>query len=241
MSCQDETPKPAAAAGPNHSSLWLQGLWQSNPILVQGLALCPVVAMSSSATNAMALGVLTTAVMLASNLLISAMRHLIADSVRIPVFILLIATLVTIVDLLLNAYAHGLHQVLGLFIPLIVTNCIILGRAEAAARKMPVAAAASDGLAQGLGFTAVITALGIARELVATGRIFADAPQMLGVAGEWLSITLLPDYPGLLLARLPPGGFIALGLMLVIYRMLKQAAARRQQRQALNAEVSHAG
>lgn len=240
MSSQDHSTKPPAS-GPSHSSLWLQGLWQSNPILVQGLALCPVVAMSSSATNAMALGLLTTAVLVASNLLISTLRRLIADSVRIPVFILLIATLVTVVDLLLNAYAHSLHRVLGLFIPLIVTNCIILGRAEAAARKMAMVAAASDGLAQGLGFTAVITALGMGRELLATGQIFADAPQMLGVIGDWLATTVLPGYPGLLLARLPPGGFIALGLMLVLYRLLKRAAARRQQRLTLTTEVSHAG
>lgn len=240
MSGHEHSATPTASS-PDHRGIWSQGLWQSNPILVQGLALCPVVAMSSSATNAMALGLLTTAVLLASNLLISALRQLIADSVRIPVFILLIATLVTILDLLLNAYAHGLHQVLGLFIPLIVTNCIILGRAEAAARKMTLTAAMSDGLAQGLGFTAVITALGIARELVATGHIFADAPQMLGQVGSWLALTVVGDYPGFLLARLPPGGFIALGLMLVIYRLLKQAAARRQQRQSVNAEVSHAG
>ena len=221
-----------------HGQLWLQGLWQSNPILVQGLALCPVVAMSTSATNALALGLLTTAVLLASNLLISAIRHWLADSVRIPVFILLIATLVTLVDLLLNAYAHALHQVLGLFIPLIVTNCVILGRAEAAARKLPLAAAASDGLAQGLGFTAVITLLGIGRELLASGKVFADAPLMIGPLGDWLAITLLADYPGLLLARLPPGGFFALGLLLVLYRLLKQRGERATS--GCSAEVSHA-
>ena len=137
-----------------------------------------------------------------------------------------IATLVTLVDLLLNAYAHALHQVLGLFIPLIVTNCVILGRAEAAARKLPLAAAASDGLAQGLGFTAVITLLGIGRELLASGKVFADAPLMIGPFGDWLAITLLADYPGLLLARLPPGGFFALGLLLVLYRLLKQRGER---------------
>lgn len=231
----DANPRPKV-----HGPLWLQGLWQNNPILVQGLTLCPVVAMSTSATNALALGLLTTAVLLASNLLISSLRLVIADSVRIPAFILLIATLVTILDLLLNAYAHALHQVLGLFIPLIVTNCIILGRAEAAARKLPLAASASDALAQGLGFTGVITLLGIGRELLASGKVFADAPVMIGPAGDWLATTLLADYPGLLLARLPPGGFFALGLLLVGYRLLKQRTAAQAAGKDCTAEVAHA-
>ena len=210
-----------------------QGLWGNNVILAQGLALCPALAVTSTTTNGLGMGLATTAVIAASNLLVSLMRPVMSPEVRIPVYIVLIATLVTLVDLGLNAYAHELHKALGLFIALIVVNCAVLGRAEAFASKNPALASVLDGLVTGLGFTAVLMVLGGVREIIGSGTLFAGAAQLLGSGFAFLEVRLIPDYRGFLLAILPPGGFLALGLLLAGKRLIDARLAASQQSRAL--------
>lgn len=198
-----------------------EGLWHNNVVFVQMLALCPTLAVTSTATNGLGMGLATTAVLTASNILISAIRHWISPEVRIPVYIVFIATLVTLVDMGLNAWAHALYQVLGLFIALIVANCAILGRAEAFASKQNVLAAAADGLMMGLGFTVALVAIGAAREILGSGTLFANAHLLLGNAFAFLELTLIPGYKGFLLMILPPGGFLVLGFLLAGKRVLE--------------------
>jgi electron transport complex protein RnfE len=192
------------------------------------LALCPLLAVTGSATNGLGMGLATTAVLLASNTLISAVRHLVSAEVRIPVYIVLIATLVTLVDMGLNAWAHELYKVLGLFIALIVVNCAILGRAESFASKSPVLHAAADGLMMGLGFTFALVVIGGVREIIGAGTLFANAHLLLGQGFAFLELTVIPEYRGYLLMILPPGGFLAVGFLLAGKRMLdRRLAARR--------------
>ncbi|MBK5931990.1 electron transport complex subunit E [Halochromatium salexigens] len=198
------------------------GLWDNNVVLAQMLALCPLLAVTGTATNGLGLGLASLVVMLASGLLVSSLRGLITPQVRIPVFVLIIATLVTLVDLAMNAWLHDLHKVLGLFIPLIVTNCAILGRAESFASRNWVAPAVFDGLMMGVGFTLVLVTLGAVREVIGSGTLFADASLLLGEAMGFLETTLIPDYRGFLLMILPPGGFLALGFLLAGQRLLKR-------------------
>lgn len=208
-------------------ALWHQGLWGNNPGLVQLLGLCPLLAVTSTVINGLGLGLATLFVLTLSNLLISATRSMVANELRIPVFVLIIATLVTVVDLLMQAWLPQLSRSLGIFIPLIVTNCMILGRAEAFASRNPVPAAIIDGLAQGLGFAAVLVLLGAARELVGHGTLLADAHLLLGEWARVLECRLLPEHGGLLLAVLPPGAFLGLGLMIALrHRLLSRRPAR---------------
>ncbi|MDP2030846.1 MAG: electron transport complex subunit E [Thiobacillus sp.] len=209
------------------------GLWDNNVVFAQMLALCPTLAVTGSATNGLGMGLATTAVLLASNMLISAVRHLVSDEVRIPVYIVLIATLVTLVDLGLNAWAHELYKVLGLFIALIVVNCAILGRAESFASKSPVFASAVDGLMMGLGFTAALVAIGGVREILGSGTLFANAHLLLGQGFAFLELTLIPDYRGYLLMILPPGGFLVVGFLLSGKRMLDRRRAARAEIEAV--------
>ncbi|HBG95842.1 MAG TPA: electron transport complex subunit RsxE [Chromatiaceae bacterium] len=201
------------------------GIWNNNVVLAQSLALCPLLAVTGTATNGLGLGLATSFVMIMSGLLISVLRGLITPQVRIPVFVLIIATLVTLVDLGMNAWMHDLHKVLGLFIPLIVTNCAILGRAESFASRNRVFPAVFDGLMMGLGFTLVLVAIGTMREVVGSGTLFANASMLLGDGMGFLELTLIPDYRGFLLAILPPGGFIALGVLLASKRLLDRRLA----------------
>ena len=203
------------------------GLWDNNVVFAQMLALCPTLAVTGSATNGLGMGLATTAVLLASNVLISAVRHLVSDEVRIPVYIVLIATLVTLVDMSLNAWAHELYKVLGLFIALIVVNCAILGRAESFASKSPVLASAADGLMMGLGFTAALVAIGGVREILGSGTLFANAHLLLGQHFAFLELTLIPEYRGYLLMILPPGGFLVMGFLLAGKRLLDRRRAAR--------------
>ncbi|MBW8458731.1 MAG: electron transport complex subunit E [Thiobacillus sp.] len=204
------------------------GLWDNNVVFSQMLALCPLLAVTGSATNGLGMGLATTAVLLASNTLISAVRHLVSTEVRIPVYIVLIATLVTLVDMGLNAWAHELYKVLGLFIALIVVNCAILGRAESFASKSPVLHAAADGLMMGLGFTFALVVIGGVREILGAGTLFANAHLLLGQGFAFLELTVIPEYRGYLLMILPPGGFLAVGFLLAGKRMLdRRLAARR--------------
>ena len=205
-----------------------QGLWDNNVVFAQMLALCPTLAVTGSATNGLGMGLATTAVLVASNALISALRQLISPEVRIPVYIVLIATLVTLVDMGLNAWAHELYKVLGLFIALIVVNCAILGRAESFAAKNPVLPSAVDGLAMGLGFTAALVALGGVREILGSGTLFSQAHLLLGQGFAFLELKLIPEYRGFLLMILPPGGFMALGMLLAGKRVLDRRRAERQ-------------
>jgi len=204
------------------------GVWDNNVVMAQSLALCPLLAVTGTATNGLGLGLASIVVMVASGLLVSLLRGIITPQVRIPVFVLIIATLVTLVDLGMNAWMHDLHKVLGLFIPLIVTNCAILGRAESFASRQAPLPAAFDGLMMGVGFTLVLVALGAVREALGAGTLFANASLLLGESLGWLEVTLIPDYRGFLLMILPPGGFIAMGVLLAGKRLLDRRLAARQ-------------
>jgi electron transport complex protein RnfE len=208
------------------------GLWKQNTILAQVLGLCPLLAVSSNFVNAFSLGLATVFVMILSNLGISALRAFIPYEIRIPVFILIIAALVTVVDLLFNAFLHDLYLVLGIFIPLIVTNCIVLARVEAFAAKNGVRAATFDGLMMGIGFVWVISLLGLIRELVGQGTVFSGIEMIIpGAQG----IQVLPaDYPGFLIAILPPGAFFVLGLMIAGRNWLEARANDRLREQRLH-------
>ncbi len=218
---------------PNTSSIWRNGLWDNNPGLVQLLGLCPLLAVTGTAVNGLGLGLATLLVLVLSNVAVSASRGMIPPEVRIPVFVLLIATLVTVVDLLMRAWLTGLSATLGIFIPLIVTNCTILGRAEAFASKRPVKDALIDGLAQGTGFAGVLVVLGAGRELIGRGTLMADAHLLFGDWARAMEIQLLPMDQGLLLAILPPGAFIGLGLMIALRnRLIRTDPLRRRERLA---------
>jgi Na+-translocating ferredoxin:NAD+ oxidoreductase subunit E len=208
------------------------GLWDQNALLAQSVALCPAMAVTSSATNGLGMGLATTAVLAASNLLISLIRNWISPEVRIPVFIALIATLVTLVDMAMNAWAHALYQVLGLFIALIVANCAILGRAEAFASRNGPAESLVDGIAMGLGFTGALTLIGAIREILGTGMIFQQADLFFGSGAAWLEQTIIPGYGGMLLWILPPGGFMVMGFLLAGKRIMDQKMAEHALRRA---------
>jgi electron transport complex protein RnfE len=211
----------------NYGRITKDGLWDNNIVFAQILGMCPTMAVTSSATNGLGMGLATTAVLLASNAIISAVRDLISPDVRIPVYIVLIATLVTLVDVSLNAWAHDLYKVLGLYIALIVANCAVLGRAEAFAAKVGVGEAAMDGLMMGLGFTFALTLIGGIREVLGAGTLFANAHLLLGSAFAFLETTVIPDYKGYLLMILPPGGFMVLGFLLAGKRVIESRRAAR--------------
>jgi electron transport complex protein RnfE len=214
------------------------GLWDNNIVFAQILGMCPTMAVTSSATNGLGMGLATTAVLLASNALVSSVRHLITPEVRIPVYIVLIATLVTLVDVSLNAWAHDLYKVLGLYIALIVANCAVLGRAEAFAQKAGVGEAALDGLMMGLGFTFALTLIGGIREVLGAGTLFANAHLLLGSGFAFLETTVIPEYKGYLLLILPPGGFLVLGFLLAGKRVLDARRAAREVVAATEAAAS---
>lgn len=206
------------------------GLWDNNIVFSQSIGLCPLLAVSGTATNGLGMGLATTAVMVVCSAMISFARTLIPSEIRIPIFVVMIAMVVTLVDMFMNAWLHELHKVLGLFIPLIVTNCAILGRAEAFASRQPVAASTLDGLMMGLGFTLVLVVLGAARETLASGTLFANASQLLGEGFRTLETVLVQDYKGFLLMALPPGGFLALGFILAGKRIIDRWVADRARR-----------
>ncbi len=209
------------------------GFWDNNIVFAQALGLCPLLAVTGTATNGLGMGLATTVVMVASGLLISLLRGIITPQVRIPVFVLIIAVLVTLVDMSMNAWVHDLHKVLGLFIPLIVTNCAILGRAESFASRNTVVKSIYDGLTMGVGFTLALVLLGAAREILGSGTLFDNAAQLLGNWARFIEITLIEDYKGFLLITLPPGGFLVLGFILALKRLLDRKLAERT-RQAAN-------
>lgn len=189
--------------------VFMNGLVKENPTFVLLLGMCPTLGTTSSAFNGMSMGLATTAVLVFSNFIISLIKNMIPDMVRIPSFIVVIASLVTILQMLLQAYAPAVYDSLGLFIPLIVVNCIILGRAEAFAAKNSAVSSLFDGLGMGLGFTWALTLLGATREFLGTGKIF--------------DFTIFPEEYGMLLFILAPGAFIALGYLLAIVNKIRKA------------------
>ncbi|VFP84322.1 Ion-translocating oxidoreductase complex subunit E [Candidatus Erwinia haradaeae] len=200
----------------------LKGLWKNNSALVQLLGLCPLLAVTSNATNALGLGLATTIVLIATNSAISLSRHWIPSTIRIPIYVIIISTVVSCIEMLINAYAYSLYQSLGIFIPLIVTNCIVVGRAEAIASKQNVYLSALDGMTIGLGATSVMVLLGSIREILGNGTIFDGADQLLGSWAKIMRIQVIHlDWP-FLLAMLPPGAFIGLGLILAFKYLIDQ-------------------
>lgn len=190
------------------------GLWNNNPALVQVLGLCPLLAVSGSVVNALALGLATTAVLALSNLAVSLIRNATTDAIRLPTFVMIIAAFTTCIEFLMNAFTYELYLILGIFIPLIVTNCIVLGRADAFASKNAPLPALWDGLMMGIGFSLVLVLLGAVRELVGTGALFNNMDLLFGeIASNW-RLELIPNYRGFLVAILPPGAFIVLGLIM---------------------------
>ena len=202
------------------------GLWHQNVVFSQMLGMCPAMAVTTSGTNGLGMGLATMTVLVCSNMIIASIRDFVSPQVRIPVYIVLIATLVTIVDMSLNAWMHDLYRVLGLFIALIVVNCAVLGRAEAFASRNSVLASALDGLVMGLGFTLALTLIGLIRELIGAGTLFSQASLLLGPNFAFLETTVLPDYGGVLMMVLPPAGFLVLGLLLAAKRLYECRAAR---------------
>ncbi len=216
------------------------GLWDNNVVFAQLLALCPLLAVTGTATNGLGLGLASLFVLVVANLVVSLFRGIITPEVRIPVFILLIAAIVTLVDMMMNAWLHELHKVLGLFIPLIVTNCAILGRAEAFASRQPVRAAIFDGLMMGIGFIIALVTLGAAREIVGSGTLFANAALLLGDGFRFLELTLIPDYRGFLLMILPPGGFLMMGFLMAGKRIIDARRVARTPRPLASASAAPA-
>lgn len=210
------------------------GLWDNNVVFSQLLALCPLLAVTGTATNGLGLGLASLVVLLMSNMVVSLFRGIITPEVRIPVFVLLIAAIVTVVDMMMNAWLHELHKVLGLFIPLIVTNCAILGRAESFASRQPIRAALVDGFSMGIGFIIALVALGAVREIIGAGTLFANASLLLGDSFSFLELTLIPDYRGFLLMALPPGGFLMMGFLMAGKRVLD---ARRSKQKEVGSAV----
>lgn len=208
--------------------LTLQGLWKNNPGLVQLLGLCPLLAVTATVTNALGLGVATLLVLVGSNIAVSLVRNHVASEIRIPVFVLIIASLVTVVQLLMNAYTFGLYQSLGIFIPLIVTNCAIIGRAEAFASKNPVLPAAVDGFMMGLGFMLVLLVLGTMREVLGQGTLFDGADLLLGDWAKMLRIELFAFDSHFLLAMLPPGAFLGMGLLIALKNVIDNKLKQKQ-------------
>ncbi len=195
-------------------SILMDGLWRQNTGLVVLLGLCPLLAVTGTVINGLGLGLATMLTLMASNLSVSLLRGLLRPEIRIPAFVLIIASVVTALELLMQAWLYDLYRILGIFIPLIVTNCAIIGRAEAFASRNRPLPALVDGLATGLGFCITLILLGALREMIGRGTLLADAHLMFGRLGENLTIVVIPGHPGFLLAILPPGAFIALGFLI---------------------------
>jgi len=213
-----------------YRQIFVTGLWQQNTGLVVLLGLCPLLAVSGTVVNAIGLGLATTLTLVFSNLAVSLARRALRPEIRIPAYVLIIASVVTVIQLLMQAWFHDLYRVLGIFIPLIVTNCAIIGRAEAFASRNAPLPSVIDGLATGLGFCLALVALGALREIVGRGTLMSQASLMFGDLGESLQLTLIPDHPGFLLAMLPPGAFIGLGLLIAGRNWLDAKLSGRRNR-----------
>ncbi|MFP5410526.1 MAG: electron transport complex subunit E [Gammaproteobacteria bacterium] len=216
-------------------TLFQNGLDKQNAGLVQLLGLCPLLAISNTVVNALSLGLATMLVMAAASGAVSGARHFVPHEIRIPVFVLIIASLVTVVDLTMNAFVHPLYLVLGIFIPLITTNCIVLARADAFASKNRPLHSVVDALAMGFGLTLVLIVLGAMRELAGQGTLLSGIDLVFGADAKQYVLHVVPDYQGFLLAVLPPGAFIALGLLIAAHNWRKARAEQRARAAALPA------
>lgn len=212
----------------SYRELSLNGLWKNNPAIVQLLGLCPLLAVTASVVNAIGLAVATAMVLVCSNISVSLIRNIVSDAIRLPAFVMIIASAVTCIELLMQAYTYELYEILGIFLPLITTNCVILGRADGFASRNSVAPAAYDGFIMGAGFGVVLVLLGALRELLGTGALFANMDLLFGAdAANW-KITVIDDYPNFLLAILPPGAFIFTGLIIAGKNLIDAQIKRRQ-------------
>ncbi len=212
----------------SYKDLSLNGLWKNNPALVQLLGLCPLLAVSASVVNAIGLGLATTLVLMLSNASVSLLRNVVPDSIRLPTFVMIIAAAVTCIELLMQAFAYELFLILGIFLPLITTNCVILGRADSFAARNPLGPSLYDGLFMGLGFAAVLVLLGGLRELIGTGALFANMDLLFGPGAANWKIVLFGDYQPFLLAILPPGAFIFTGLMIAVKNLIDNYLNKRE-------------
>ena len=212
---------------PTYTHILKEGLWVNNPGLVQLLGLCPLLAVTTNAINGLGLGLATLLTLTASNVTVSLIRNIVRPEVRIPVFVLVIASIVTVIELAMNAWLHDLYLILGIFIPLIVTNCAIIGRAESFASRQPVDRALLDGLAMGAGFILILVTLGGLRELIGQGTLLSQAHLMFGEFGRHLTLTLIDDYRGFLLAILPPGAFLGLGFLIAGMNIINAGRERK--------------
>jgi electron transport complex protein RnfE len=221
----------------NYREIARQGLWQNNPGLVQLLGLCPLLGTSSTLTNALGLGFATMLVLISTNLVVSLIRSQVPNEIRIPIFVMVIAAVVTAIEQLMQAYTYQLYQSLGIFIPLIVTNCIVIGRAEAFASKNPLLPSIVDGLMMGAGFTLVLVLLGGSREILGQGTLFDGAENLFGAWATVLRIELFQTDSHFLLAILPPGAFMVLGFLIAAKNAID---ARQKSKQAQTATITRA-
>jgi electron transport complex protein RnfE len=204
----------------SYKDITLNGMWKNNPALVQLLGLCPLLAMTGSVVNSIGMGIATMFVLITSNMAVSIIRNVVSEAVRLPAFVMIIAASVTAIQLVMQAFTYELYQVLGVFLPLITTNCVILGRADAFACKNSVLPSVYDGFIMGLGFAIVMFLLGFSRELFGTGQVFADMHLLFGdMAKDW-KINVFENYPGFLYIVLPPGAFIFTGFMIAIKNII---------------------
>ncbi|WP_272643288.1 electron transport complex subunit E [Marinomonas mediterranea] len=214
--------------GPNYAEIIYNGIWKNNPALVQLLGLCPLLAVTSTVVNAIGLGLATMVVLVGSNIAVSLIRNYVADAVRLPAFVMIIASFTTCIELIMQAYTYELYQILGIFIPLIVTNCAILGRADAFASRNSVLPSALDGVMMGLGFMIILSVLGGMRELIGQGTLFSDMQLLFGESAASWKLTVFPNYPDVLFAILPPGAFIGLGLLIAVKNHFDEREKERE-------------
>ncbi len=213
----------------SYRELSLNGLWKNNPAIVQLLGLCPLLAVTGSVVNAIGLAAATTLVLVCSNTSVSLIRNIVSDAVRLPAFVMIIAAAVTCIELLMQAFAYELYQILGIFLPLITTNCVILGRADGFAARNSLGPSLYDGLIMGLGFGAVLVLLGGLRELSGTGALFANMDLLFGPgAADW-KVVVFNNYEPFLLAILPPGAFIFTGLIIALKNLIDARIKERQE------------
>jgi electron transport complex protein RnfE len=212
----------------SYRELSLNGLWKNNPAIVQLLGLCPLLAVTGTVVNAIGLAAATTLVLVCSNTSVSIIRNIVSDAIRLPAFVMIIASAVTCIELLMQAFAYELYEILGIFLPLITTNCVILGRADGFASRNRIAPAAYDGLIMGAGFGLVLVLLGALRELLGTGALFANMDLLFGPEAAHWKITVVDDYPNFLLAILPPGAFIFTGLIIAGKNLIDARIKRRR-------------
>ncbi len=211
----------------SYKEISFNGLWKNNPALTQLLGLCPLLAVTGSVVNALGLGIATMAVLVGSNLAVSCIRHAVSDAVRLPAFVMIIASLTTCTELLMQAFTYELYQILGIFIPLIVTNCAILGRADAFASRNPILPSVIDGFMMALGFGGVLIAIGAIREILGSGTLFSNMHLLFGEVAQNWEITIIGDYSGFLVAILPPGAFFAAGFLIAFKNWVDAEFKRR--------------